>query len=73
MIERATTTTTRQPAILKSTISRDNRFENTVKRFKDVKGYHVVADYLSTKGRKSKRTSVTFAYGLEHFDRNRKI
>jgi integrase len=45
-----------------------DRLESTINKYK-VKGLNIVADYLLTKGRKSKRTAVTFSYGLDYLNK----
>ena len=50
-----------------ATAKYDDRFETTIKKYK-ASGLRIVADYLLTKARKSKRTSVAFSFGLNYLN-----
>jgi integrase len=54
------------PAIIKRKIIPD-KFENILSKYKS-RGLIDVADFLSNKARRSKRTAVAFSFGLDHFN-----
>ncbi|MFL6342178.1 MAG: hypothetical protein ACJ72U_11625, partial [Nitrososphaeraceae archaeon] len=45
-----------------------DRFENIVSKYK-ARGLTVVADFLLTKARKSKRTAITFSFALDYLNK----
>ena len=46
---------------------RTDRIVKTLDKFRS-RGLTIVADYLLVKSRKSRRTAITFSYGLEHLN-----
>jgi hypothetical protein len=56
-----------KPVIKIDKEGRTDRIVNTLNKFRS-RGLTVVADYLLVKSRKSRRTAITFSYGLEHLN-----
>lgn len=54
--------------IIKLRTHEGDRFQNIISAWK-ARGLTAVSDFLLTKSRKSKRTAITFSYGLEHLNR----
>ena len=45
----------------------NNRFDNLINKYR-TRGLHAVADFLTTKARKSKRTVLTFSFVVDYLN-----